>query len=527
MANVNIKNSETASTTTTPTLVELVKFDFQNELHEGTSSSCNTVYSGSVGAYTAPGTAAAATIPHGGNIQLVESGFGAPLSGGAPYGDFTSATIRSAQRLLYWSADNTTDENDHAAFRYLVKLYGPDTGASTAANLARSAAEGSVEAQKQLAERAKLHKQNLADLKSLASTTVPTLDQMIASLPKNVVVTDRVRKMLDHKRIVLQNRVDNGKQELDAAIAADNRAQTSRDSIDQSIRCNFENISMYYGDAERDRADLALTILRQALKYEPQDRVLANAYLDVFYNKAVAEIQTIKQAKVDRALYRLGLKQVASGFVIDKEIDILSNDILPSYRNSLAGLAQLLTDRGGVDVSTISSSADPSTPLGYYIFQREQPSRNKLAAQYLNGTTLSPVPHFDPITSSTVADTEDRSIFDGYKDYVMVLTILSDYLNDSADLARLYGMRGRITPDNDKTTAMNLIRDVQQETDIDVKLLQAMFADYTPLPGDASGVYAARQGIVSALGQIEGVKNFLTGTANALGFDPNFLILIK
>ena len=507
--------------------VDLVRYRFENVLERNAPKPLGvTIFSGNVGEYKEPGSANSAEVPHGGGIILAESGIGAPVSGGPPYGNFAAETIRQAQHLLYWTPNNV--DREQAAFRYLVKLYGIDTSGPAANALAREAAMGSDEARQELSARAELQRKTIADLEELANTPVPTLDEMIAELAPGTKVTEQVRQVLEHQRAELQNKVSRGQRQLDALIGYDNRSHAARDSDAQSIRCNFENIATYYGAAERQRADQALTILRQALKYAPQDRSLSNAYLDVFYNKAVAELQTIKIDKAERAQYRLGLKSVPSGFVIDKEISILEG-ILAKYRSALSGLGTLLTERGAVDVREISNTAAPGTPLGYLIFQREQPIRNKLAAQYVDGNgNIQTVPRFDPVTSTTVADSGTRVLFNGYKDYVLVLGILANYLTDSADLARLYGMRGQETSTvHDRSSALALIRQVQQETEVEVRLLEAMFADYQPQPGDASGVMAGRHGVQAALGEIEGVRNFLLGTANALGFDPNFLVLVQ
>ena len=155
------------------------------------------------------------------------------------------------------------------------------------------------------------------------------------------------------------------------------------------------------------------------------------------------------------------------------------------------------------------------------MFQQEQPFRNQMAPQFLNGTNLATL---DPQTGQPLAASEQRVLFAGYKDFVMLMTLLQDATTYAAELARLYGIRGTAA---DRTNAYALIRQVQTDVPAEVQSLTGMFPPRAFPPGDASGARAAINGVLFSVAELEGVKAFLDGDANPLGFDPNFLVLIQ
>ena len=277
----------------------------------------------------------------------------------------------------------------------------------------------------------------------------------------------------------------------------------------------------WYGDAERANVAAALDVLRRALAYAPYDRTLRHAYLDVFYDQAVAEQSGIKSQLADIAKYRIG--EVALGpdeFIIDKEIQGYTN-ILSKLQRALTNYGQIFNDFSGVDVTTLDTNATFGTPFGYFMFQQEQPFRNQMAPQFLSGTTLATL---DPQTGQPLTNSTPAVLFAGYKDFVMLLTLLQDTTTYSAELARLYGTRGTGA---DRTNAYALIRQVQTDVPAEVQSLTGMFAPTAFPPGDASGARAAINGVLFSVAELDGVRAFLDGRANPLGFDPNFLVLIQ
>jgi len=294
------------------------------------------------------------------------------------------------------------------------------------------------------------------------------------------------------------------------------------------VAADPSQMASYFGNAERQKFAQAVKLMRDALKYAPYDRTLRNTLLDAYYDLAVAEAQFVKLDRAQIAEYRLGLQTVPPGeFVIDQEINLTSN-LVARYEHALSGYGELLTDRMGVDVSESDPAITNGMPLGAYIFQQEQPVRDQYAAQFYDADgVLKTVPCYDPDSGQTTTDTAPRTLFAGYKDYVNLLGLLREYTVSAADLARLDGMRSRRAPTDDIQNAYELIGKVQRETQLEVLLLRAMFPDYEPAPGDASGLRAALNGLGVGLAELDNVRAFLDGKSNPLGFNPNFLVLIK
>ncbi len=285
-------------------------------------------------------------------------------------------------------------------------------------------------------------------------------------------------------------------------------------------------IKRYFGDAERGKFGEAVKRMRDALKYAPYDRTLRNTLLDAYYDLAVTEALFAKMDRAEIAEYRLGLRPVDSGvFVIDREIS-LTTAILTRYETALIRYGELLTDRMGVDVSAYDASLDNGMPLGAWVFQQEQPIRSQYAAQFYDDAdgVLKTVPYYDPDLGQTTTNGKQRVLFSGYKDYVNLLGMLREYTVNAAELARLYGMRGQ---PNDIHAAYELIGRVQRETQLQVLLLRGMFPGYEPAPGDASGLSSAINVLGVGLAELDNTRAFLDGESNLLGFDPNFLVLIK
>jgi hypothetical protein len=298
---------------------------------------------------------------------------------------------------------------------------------------------------------------------------------------------------------------------------------------DGGVSVDFNAINKWYGDNERQKFESAIQPLRDALKYAPLDRKLHEAILDAYYDRFVAEMQFIKRDLTTISEYRLGFRLPgASEFIIDHEIEIYES-FIAEYKGAMQVYSQLLSDRLGVDVNALSVPAASGIPLGSYLFQNEQPARNQMAAQFVDSDgILKTVPTYDPASGQTQTAEQSRVLFTGYKDFVTLLGLLRDYSTDAAELARLYGMRGRKTPErNDILEAYKLIRDTQSEVALSGALLRGMFPDFDPPPGDASGVQAALKGIENGLADLTQVRSFLDGQSNSLGFSPDFLVLIQ
>ncbi len=109
----------------------LVLPDFTNVLTNSQANPADqnslALFSGSLGAYSPPGSGLPPAIPASAEgIQLAGCGFGQMLARTVPFADFENETIRIAQELLYPSAADNTREliaGSDAAFRYKQLLY--------------------------------------------------------------------------------------------------------------------------------------------------------------------------------------------------------------------------------------------------------------------------------------------------------------------------------------------------------------------------------------------------------------------
>lgn len=300
------------------------------------------------------------------------------------------------------------------------------------------------------------------------------------------------------------------------------------DGTSNGVAPDPSQMSGYFGNAERAKFAEAVKLMRDALKYAPYDHTLRNTLLDAYYDLAVAEVQFTKLDRAQIAEYRLGFRTVpASGFVVDQEITLNTN-LIARYELALGRYGELLTDRMGVDVSEYDASVTNGMPLGTYIFQQEQPVRNQFAAQFYDADgVLKTVPYYDPDFGETTTNSAPRILFAGYKDYVNLLGLLREYTVSAAELARLYGMRGRRAPTDDLLSGYDVIRTAQREAQLELLLLRGLFPDFAPSPADASGLTAALNGLGVSLAELDSVRAFLDGKGNLLGFDPNFLVLIQ
>ena len=151
---------------------------------------------------------------------------------------------------------------------------------------------------------------------------------------------------------------------------------------------HFEQIGDWYGEAERTEIKKQIRILRVALANAPYSADLRNVLLDAYTDRAVAELQFIKQDLVFIAKKRLGL-ELTDQFVIDDEIASYES-VIARLTDILAQYQELLTDEmDGVETTDIDPDAKPGTPFGYYVFQQQQPKRNITPSRYFRNTKQS------------------------------------------------------------------------------------------------------------------------------------------
>ncbi len=113
----------------------------------------------------------------------------------------------------------------------------------------------------------------------------------------------------------------------------------------------------------------------------------------------------------------------------------------------------------------------------------------------------------------------------GYKDLVLLFEIERDSARVAAKLAKLLALR---SDPGDREEAKKIVDEAQQHgyTDFQV-LLNGPLQEIDLTNVDGSGLKEARAGWNQALTGLNGIKSFLTGKANPLGLDPDFLVLVQ
>lgn len=290
------------------------------------------------------------------------------------------------------------------------------------------------------------------------------------------------------------------------------------------VTSHFENMDAWFGDPERALANGQIAVLRDALAVSPLDTGLRDQLLEIYYDLAVAEMQFAKKSLASLAAKHLGL-EVSSLFIIDEEIAIyeslvvLEKGVLDKYGELLG------TPMEGVSPLDFDTRERADTPMGLYTFVHQQPYRNATASEYATDTGYEYIPDYDAEAGEVIPRSESAKnlvLFSGYKDYTTLLQVMGQYAQHNAELARLRGMR---QAPNDLTKARNAISEIQDKTATDFLLLQGLFA-FTP-EDEPEGVAAGVSGVQSAFADLTNVRSFINGTANVLGLDPNFLLLIQ
>lgn len=290
-------------------------------------------------------------------------------------------------------------------------------------------------------------------------------------------------------------------------------------SSDPPIINIFNSLDDEAADAmftEQDRA-LALEqiqILREALSFDPLNRDLQSALLDVFYDLAVAEMLPVSRIQFRTARRRLGLDSSSTEFIIDDEIadHVLLVDLTKKALELYADLFSFTME--GVEPNDFASSAG-GAPFGYFVFQNQVPLRNQVPTAF--------APMDDSVVVNVIAPGESNT-FSGYRDYRNLLNILGQHILFQTELARLRGMRQAA---GDVEMARMSLTDTQEAAQL-ACFLENMFAevDFDDPSLDMTGVRGARVLARNALNEALGIRRFLDGTSNILGLDPNFLLLV-
>jgi hypothetical protein len=248
--------------------------------------------------------------------------------------------------------------------------------------------------------------------------------------------------------------------------------------------------------------------------------------LDIYYDRAVAELALAKENMVEAAKARIfpALDTPINDEISWFESTLEDPDPPGGLRYAVESYFGLLTQGLGVTTSTIDPDAYGNPPFGYYIFQNDVPTRSLYQATYIPSGRSEPIPvtqivweaetdyaqgtiiqptspnidddwtHVYIATNSGASDTAEPTwpvtdggtvldgditweehgvvevgaalpLFSGYKDLVMLFGLLRDYADTTVEVARLYVMRsGPDGDDNGVSDDIEHALDLVQET---------------------------------------------------------------
>lgn len=299
------------------------------------------------------------------------------------------------------------------------------------------------------------------------------------------------------------------------------------------------SIAGWFTAADRTVIEAQIGVLKDAVAASPLDTSLRNMLLDVYYDLAVAEMQAVKPKLAELARLRLGLTALPQGkFIIDEEIRIYE-EIVAGIATAVQQYAGLLRDPWpGIDPGMFDTRPGAAgTPMGRYVFIRQQPARNSTPSQYASATGIHELPELD--NNGNAVPGTARVLFNGYKDLKMLWDIIGQSLQHQTELARLRGVR---QAPGDLARAREMLNTARTETGGDLQQIRNWFPELFPANYNSlgtvernqvdlllqqSGVLASESAIQNGRNEILGTQAFLNGSANLLGYDPGFLLLVQ
>jgi FG-GAP repeat len=278
------------------------------------------------------------------------------------------------------------------------------------------------------------------------------------------------------------------------------------------VHAQLDKIDSLYGDAERARAQAAEDRIRQALRVLPDDTAYQELFLDIYYDRTVAESLFAKEALSEAEKARFGPPLASpapdNGFIIENEI--------PRYQQCLASNAVAM--QGYFDLLKMSlqeqppSSSGTDTNFGYHLFQTLVPTRGLMPATYLDTNGLP-----QSVTANNAA------LFSGYKDLVLLFELLRDRGSAATALGRLLMARDGT---GDLAEASNVVSRAEQSLFLEGTLLKGMFVDL-PDSNDPSALAQAIGGWSASLAALTTLQQDLSGHANLLGFGDDFMMFVQ
>ncbi len=295
----------------------------------------------------------------------------------------------------------------------------------------------------------------------------------------------------------------------------------------------------WFTQADRDAIRVQIAAMKKAVAASPLDTGLRTQLLDLYYDFAVAEMQIVKPLLAKLARFHLGLETLPSGkFIIDEEIETFE-EIVAGFDQALEQYRDLIgIPFPGIDPSNFDSNEPFGTPMGRYVFIKEQRRRNTEPAEYANEEGVLEVPQPD-LTGEGPPSTPGILFNGGYKDLNALLQIMGQRKQHLASLARLRGIR---KAPGDLAIARQYLDQAAGSDDTDLQLIKGWFPELFPPDlnalsqeeREALTTIQTNSGVLASLATIDAgridlmeTSAFLNGSHNLLGFDPEFLLLVQ
>ncbi|MEW5251643.1 fibronectin type III domain-containing protein [Microbulbifer sp. 2201CG32-9] len=248
--------------------------------------------------------------------------------------------------------------------------------------------------------------------------------------------------------------------------------------------------STLYDTAERDRASDVETFIFEQLTQYPDNENLQRFTLDVYYDRAVAEMILANEALDEARISRLRNEAVSVEVGhLDTAHQLLS-DALEQYDSLLQYVPQFLVQWG--------------------------PSRGQISPRY-----------YDPNDLAQKDVTPENLLFSGYKDITMLYQLMSRVASTKVQQARLAVVAGQTNTTilAQMMQEMDTLRSelVTRETE-----LRALFpnTDFTQVSG-FSGLPEAVSEWQSHIGDLENAVSWLAGETNILGLPHDATLLVQ
>ncbi len=307
--------------------------------------------------------------------------------------------------------------------------------------------------------------------------------------------------------------LDYGAGDASGELARDRAAFRYRHFLYQAetnrVRPHHDQMGDWYGDAERDRAEVAERLLLAALRVHPEDPALGELLLDLYADRATAEQILLEDQLTQGAKTRLGPPLVnpppEGRFVIDLEIPILESAAQQSQRLLTQYFRLFSLEREGV-------GEGKDAALGRNLFARLVPARKLRPATYVaeDGKTL-------PVVSDPV-------LLPGYRDLLLAYDLLGEHAHVNAQLSRLLLARDGT---DDRTRAASWLGRTQRSLVVQAGILDGLFPGLDPEPGDGTGLAEAITAFTTELQRLVTLADHVGTGGNILGFGEDFLMYVQ